>query len=179
MALYTLDGRRPDMGPDQAGWIAPTSAVIGHVILGKEASIWFGAVLRGDNEPITIGPRSNVQDLTVIHSDPGYACTVGAGVTIGHRAILHGCVIGDNSLIGMGAVVMNGAQIGRNCMIGAHALIPENKIIPDNSLVIGAPGRVARQLKESEIADLAVSADRYVANARRFAAGLEEAVPTL
>ena len=174
MALYALDGTQPQIARGEGVWIAPSAAVIGRVQLDTESSVWFGAVLRGDNEPIHIGPRSNIQDLTVMHTDPGKPCIVGAGVTVGHRAILHGCTIGDNSLIGMGAVVLNGAVIGQNCLIGAHALIPENKVIPDNSLVVGAPGRVVRELDEAAIAGIRASADRYVANARRFSSGLED-----
>ena len=173
MALYALDGEKPELTGAERAWVAPTAAVIGRVRLDADASVWFGAVLRGDNESIHIGQRSNIQDLSVIHTDPGYPCIVGQGVTVGHRAILHGCTIGDNALIGMGAVVLNGARIGRNCLIGAHALIPENKEIPDNSLVIGAPGRIVRTLDDDAIAGLSLSADRYVENARRFARGLQ------
>ncbi len=182
MALYALDGEKPDLVGTERAWVAPSAAVIGRVRLEADASVWFGAVLRGDNELIHIGQRSNIQDLTVIHTDPGFPCVVGEGVTVGHRAILHGCTIGDNALIGMGAVVLNGARIGRNCLVGAHALILENTEIPDNSLVIGAPGRIARTLDGDAIAGLKVSADRYVANARRFAGGLQadsDSVPAL
>jgi carbonic anhydrase/acetyltransferase-like protein (isoleucine patch superfamily) len=137
--------------------------------------VWFGAVLRGDNEPITIGAGSNVQDLCMIHTDPGFPAVVGAGCTIGHRAILHGCTIGDNSLVGMGAIVLNGATVGRNCLVGAGALVPEKKRIPDNSLVVGAPGRVVRELDEEAVRDLGRAAAIYVANWKRYAAGLEPA----
>jgi carbonic anhydrase/acetyltransferase-like protein (isoleucine patch superfamily) len=174
MTLYALDGISP-LRPHGFCFVAETATVIGNVELLEESSIWFGAVLRGDNERITIGPQSNVQDLSVLHTDPGFPLTIGTGCTIGHRAILHGCTIGDNSLVGMGATILNGAQVGRNCLVGAGALITEGKVIPDNSLVIGAPGKVARELDAEAIARLKKSAAHYVANARRFAAGLRPA----
>ena len=132
-----------------AFWIAPTAVVIGKVRLENNASVWWGAVLRGDNEPITVGEGSNIQDGCVLHTDPGYPLTIGKDVTVGHLAMLHGCVIGDNSLIGIGAVILNGARIGANCLIGAKALIPEGKEIPDNSLVMGAPGQVKREVERA------------------------------
>lgn len=173
MTLYVLDGVEPDR---TAGfcWVAPSAAVIGNVVLGAEVGIWFGAVIRGDNEPITIGNRSNIQDNCVLHTDPGFPISIGEGCTIGHNAIIHGCSIGENSLVGMGAAVLNGAQIGRNCLIGAGALVPEGKVIPDNSLVVGMPGKVVRELDEAAIEGLRRSADHYAANARRFSAGLSE-----
>ena len=155
--------------------MAPDAAVIGKIVLGEEASVWFGAVLRGDNEPITIGARTNIQDLTVIHTDPGLPVTIGADCTVGHRAIIHGCTIGDNSLIGMGAIVLNGAAIGNNCLIGAGALVPENKTIPDNSLVIGMPGKVVREIDAAGEASLRQSAATYVANWKRYAGNLRDA----
>ena len=170
--LMELGGVSPQVPGEGRYWVAPSARVLGNVLLGDEASVWFGAVLRGDNEPIAIGPRSNIQDLAVVHTDWGFPATVGADCTIGHRAILHGCTIGENSLVGMGAIVLNGAVIGRNCLIGAGALIPERKAIPDNSLVVGMPGKVVRQLDEAAIAGLAQSAASYVANWKRFAAGL-------
>ncbi len=173
MALLTLDGIAPKLSGEGRFWIAPNATIVGDVELMAEASVWFGAVLRGDNEPIVVGPRSNVQDLTLIHTDAGFPATIGAGCTIGHRALLHGCTIGDNSLIGMGAILLNGAVIGRNCLIGAGALIPEGKEIPDNSLVIGAPGRVVRELDAAAIEALGAAASHYVQNWKRFAAGLE------
>ncbi|WP_102959837.1 gamma carbonic anhydrase family protein [Mangrovicella endophytica] len=172
MTIYQLNGIAPTLADDSC-WIAPSAAVIGQVTLGAEVGIWFGAVLRGDNEPITIGARTNVQELVMIHTDPGLPATIGEGCTIGHSAIIHGCTIGDNTLIGMGATILNGARIGRNCLIGAGALVTEGKEIPDNSLVIGAPGKVARELDEAAIEKLRQSAANYVANARRFAAGLQ------
>ncbi len=171
MSLFSLDGRSTTL-PAGFCWVAETASVIGDVILEEDVSVWFGAVLRGDNEPIRIGRGSNVQDLCVLHTDPGFPLTIGAGCTIGHRAILHGCTIGEQSLVGMGATVLNGARIGRNCLIGAAALITEGKEIPDGSLVVGAPGKVVRQLTEAEIAGVERSAERYVDNARRFARSL-------
>ena len=153
--------------------MAPDANVIGKVRLSAGASVWFGATLRGDNEWIDIGAGSNVQENSVLHTDIGFPLTIGRNCTIGHKAILHGCTIGDQSLIGMGAIVLNGAQIGRNCLIGAGALITEGKIIPDNSLVVGAPGKVVRSLTEVEIEGLLVSATGYQTNMRRFAKGLQ------
>lgn len=171
MTLYALDGISPTL-PDGFYWVADSAAVIGKIILRRDVGVWFGAVLRGDNEAITIGAGSNIQDNAVLHTDMGYPLEVGAGCTIGHKAILHGCTIGDNSLIGMGATVLNGARVGRNCLIGANALITEGKQIPDNSLVVGAPGKVIRQIDAEGEASLRRSAEHYIANARRFAKGL-------
>ena len=171
MTLYALDGVRPTV--DASAWVAPTASVMGNVQLDAESSVWFGAVLRGDNEPIIVGARSNIQDNSVLHTDPGMPLTIGEGVIVGHRVMLHGCTIGDNSLIGIGATVLNGAKIGKNCLIGAHALITEGKEIPDNSMVVGAPGKIIRTLNEQQIAMLRLNADVYVANAKRFASGLE------
>ncbi len=174
MPIYSLDVHSPELPAAGAFWVAPDASVIGKIRLGQDVSIWFGAVLRGDNELIDIGAGSNIQEGCALHTDMGFALRVGEGCTIGHRAILHGCTIGDNSLIGMGATVLNGAQIGRNCLIGAHALIPEGKIIPDGSLVMGMPGRVTRALSEAEIDGLRRSAANYVLNGRRFASGLAQ-----
>jgi carbonic anhydrase/acetyltransferase-like protein (isoleucine patch superfamily) len=173
MPLFSLDGARPDLPAEGRYWVAPTATLIGKVLLGEEASVWFGAVLRGDNEPIVIGTGSNVQDLSVIHTDMGFPATIGEGCTIGHRAMLHGCAIGDNSLVGMGAIILNGATVGRNCLIGAGALIPEGKTIPDNSVVLGAPGKVVRELDSAAEAMLKRAAAAYVANWKRYAAGLQ------
>lgn len=175
MALYALDGIAPELPGEGLYWIAPDAAVIGRVRLERHASIWFGAVLRGDNEPIVIGESSNVQDGCVFHSDPGAPLTIGRNCTIGHKAILHGCTIGDNSLVGMGATILNHARIGRNCLIGANALITEGKVIPDNSLVVGSPGKVVRELDAEAIAGLSKSADHYARNWQRFAKGLRPA----
>ena len=172
MPIYELDGVTPIGPPEGKGWIAPDAVLIGKVRIDAEASIWFGSVLRGDNELIHIGEGSNVQDRCVLHTDAGFPLTVGAGCTIGHCAILHGCTIMADSLVGMGAVVLNGARIGRNCIIGAHALIAEGKIIPDNSLVVGAPGRVVRQLGEAEADAVRRTAEGYQKNWRRYAQGL-------
>ncbi len=175
MAIYSLDGRAPLFPENGDYWVAPDATLIGDVRLLAEASVWFGAVLRGDNEPITIGARSNVQDGCVFHTDMGYPLTIGEDCTIGHRAILHGCTIRDNSLVGMGATVLNGAVVGSNCIIGANALIAEGKEIPDNSLVVGVPGKVVRTLPETAAEDIRKSAAGYVKNWRRFKAGLIEA----
>jgi len=170
MTLYTLDGQAPEIGED--AWVAPSADVIGRVRLGAAASVWFGAVLRGDNEWITVGAGSNLQEQTVCHTDMGFPLTIGRDCTIGHKAMLHGCTIGDESLIGMGATVLNGAVIGRNCLIGACALVTEGKEIPDGSLVMGAPGKVVRPLTEAQIEGLRRSAEGYRMNAARFAKGL-------
>lgn len=170
MPVFTFEGRAPQLAP--GCFVAPNATIIGKVVLSEQASVWFGAVLRGDNEPILIGRGSNIQDLCVLHTDPGFALTVGDGCTVGHRAILHGCSIGENSLVGMGATILNGARIGRDCLIGANALVTEGKQIPDGSLVIGSPGKVARPLHPDEIAGLRRSAAHYVANAKRFSTEL-------
>ncbi len=172
MPLYDLDGISPIVPPDGDYWIAPDAVLVGKVRLDRDASVWFGAVLRGDNELIHVGEGSNVQDRCVLHTDMGFPLTIGPGCTIGHSAILHSCIIGENSLVGMGAIILNRTQIGRNCIIGAHTLIAEGKTIPDNSLVIGSPGRVVRQLGENEAALLKASAETYRRNWRRFAKGM-------
>lgn len=168
MPLYALGDRVPALPADDRYWIAPNAQVIGRVEIGADVGIWFGAVLRGDNEPITIGAGTNIQENTVIHTDPGKPVMIGEGCTIGHGAIIHGCAIGDNSLVGMGATVLNGAVIGRNCLVGANALVTEGKVFPDNSLVVGAPARVVRTLDEAAIAGLKASAESYVRNWKRF-----------
>jgi carbonic anhydrase/acetyltransferase-like protein (isoleucine patch superfamily) len=170
--IYALDGVSPELPEQGHYWIAPSADVIGRVRLLKDASIWFGAVLRGDNELITVGEGSNVQEACVLHTDPGAPLTIGTNCTIGHKAILHGCTIGDNSLIGMGAIVLNHATIGKNCLIGAGAMITERKVIPDNSLVMGVPGKVIRTLDDEAVAGLTQSALNYQNNWKRFAAGL-------
>ncbi len=171
MALYVLDGISPAL--DAESWVADSADIIGKVRLAAHASVWFGAVLRGDNEWIEIGEGSNVQDGCVLHTDIGAPLTLGRNCTVGHRAVLHGCVVGDQSLIGMGAVILNHAVIGARCLIGAHALIPEGKIISDGSLVIGTPGKVARILSVEEQQNLLASAQGYVRNWKRFKAGLQ------
>lgn len=172
MPIYALDGVAPQIDPE-AGWIAPTAVLVGDIVVGPEAGIWFGVVARGDIERITIGARSNIQENCVLHTDTNYPLVIGSNVTVGHSAIIHGCTIGDNSLIGMGATILNGAQIGKNCLIGANALVTENKVIPDNSMVLGAPGKVVRQIDDAGVAALAASAERYVRNAKRFSAGMK------
>lgn len=171
MPLYALEDKAPQVG--EGGWIAPSADVIGDVRLGAEVSVWFQAVIRGDNEPVTIGAQSNIQDAAVLHSDPGCPLVIGEGVTVGHKAMLHGCVIGDNSLIGINAVVLNRAQIGRNTIVGAGALVPEGKVYPDGVLLLGSPARVVRELTEAQISTLRVSAAHYVANGKRFKGGLK------
>jgi carbonic anhydrase/acetyltransferase-like protein (isoleucine patch superfamily) len=173
MPIYALGSDTPDLPAPGRFWVAPDAVLIGRVRLHEDAGIWFGCVLRGDNEWITIGPRSNVQEGTVMHTDPGAPLEVGADCTIGHRAILHGCIIGDNTLIGMGATVLNRSRIGRNCLVGANALITEDKEFPDNSLIVGSPARVVRTLDADAVARLTNSAARYVANWKRFAQDLK------
>lgn len=172
MSLLQLAGVSPTLPPVGDCWIAPGATVLGNVILKPGASIWFGAVLRGDNDPITIGENTNIQDGAVLHTDLGSPLTIGRDVTVGHQAMLHGCTIGDETLIGIGSIVLNGARIGRNCLIGARCLITEGKEIPDGSLVMGSPGKVVRQLDEAAIAMLRASAAHYVENWRRYARDL-------
>jgi len=174
MTVYALEGIGPEFPKTGNYWVAPTAVLIGRVRLLNNASVWFGAVLRGDNDWITVGENSNVQDNSVIHTDPGQPTIIGANVTVGHKVILHSTMIGDNSLIGMGSTLLSGSKIGRNCLIGANALIGEGKEIPDNSLVLGAPGRVVRQLNEVQLAILKFSAEVYVKNFRRFREQLRE-----
>jgi len=172
MTLYALDGIAPTLPADGDFWVAPDANLIGRVILEPGASVWFGATLRGDNEPITVGAGTNIQENTVCHTDMGFPLVIGAGCTIGHKAMLHGCTIGENSLVGMGATILNGAKIGRNCLIGACALVTEGKEIPDGSLVMGSPGKVVRQLDEAAIEGLRKSARHYQENMRRYRSGL-------
>ncbi len=169
MTIYALDGISPELPEAGSYWIAPGAHVIGRVRLNKNASVWFGAVLRGDMELIAVGEGSNIQDGCVLHTDMGSPLTIGQGCTIGHQAMLHGCTIGDNSLVGIGATILNNAVIGKNCLIGAHTLIPEGKTIPDNSLMMGAPGKIVRELDQDAILRLAKSAEGYVRNWQRFA----------
>ncbi|MBL0936454.1 MAG: gamma carbonic anhydrase family protein [Rhizobiaceae bacterium] len=172
MPVYELDGVGPQFDDRDTNWIAPDAHVIGKVTLGKDVGVWFGAVLRGDNERIEIGAGSNVQEHTMMHTDPGYPLTVGKGCTIGHRAILHGCTIGDNSLVGMGAIILNGAKIGKNSLVGAGALITEGKEFPDNSLIVGSPAKAIRTLSNEDV--LRASAASYVANGKRFTKGMKQ-----
>lgn len=173
MSVYRLGDMAPKLPAEGDYWIAPNATVIGNVTLMEGASIWFNAVLRGDCDPITIGRNTNIQDGSILHTDIGIPLTIGEGVTVGHKVMLHGCEIGDNSLIGIGAVVLNGAKIGKNCLIGANALVTEGKVIPDNSLVMGQPGKVVRELDEGAIAGLKMSALHYVENWKRFARDLQ------
>lgn len=166
MSLFSLGEFSPVTGDDV--WVAHNASVIGNVVLHAQSSVWYGAVIRGDNDTITVGARSNVQDGSILHTDPSIPLNIGAGVTIGHRVMLHGCTIGDNSLIGIGATILNGAVIGKNCIIGAHSLITEGKIIPDNSLVMGSPGKIIKEVSAPQIAMLQASAEIYVKNAARF-----------
>ncbi|MBO0733014.1 MAG: gamma carbonic anhydrase family protein [Methylocapsa sp.] len=172
MPFYALDGVCPILPSDGCYFVAPTAQVIGKVRIESEASIWFGAVLRGDNEEIFVGARSNVQDGSLLHTDLGFPLEIGPDCTIGHHAIVHGCTIGANSLIGMGAIMLNGAKIGRNCIVGAGALVTEGKEFPDNSLLVGCPARLVRMLHEDSARCLRESAEHYAANARRFAKSL-------
>ena len=172
MAIHILDGIAPELPDAGAYWIAESADVIGRVRLERNASVWFNAVLRGDNELIWLGEGSNVQDGCVLHTDMGSPLIIGRNCTIGHQAMLHGCTIGDNTLVGIGATILNGTVIGKNCLIGAHSFIPERKIIPDNSLVMGAPGKVVRELDAEGIARLVTAAASYVRNWQRFAMGL-------
>jgi len=173
MPIYELDGVKPEIAADC--WIAPDAVLIGRVRLLAGASIWFGAVLRGDNEWITIGPRSNVQDHSIIHADPGQPVTIGQGVTIGHRVIVHSAMVGDHSLIGMGAILLNRARIGNRSLVGAGALVTEDKQFEDGKMILGSPAKAVRELTQEQISGLEMSAAIYVANARRYAAGLKPA----
>jgi carbonic anhydrase/acetyltransferase-like protein (isoleucine patch superfamily) len=165
MALYRIGDDAPRV--EEGAWVADSAAVLGRVALERDASVWYGAVLRGDNEWITVGERTNIQEGCVLHTDMGFPLTLGAGVTVGHQAMLHGCTVGDNSLVGIQAVVMNGARIGRNCIVGAGALVTEGKEFPDNSLIVGSPARVVRTLGDEQVERLKASAEQYVRNAAR------------
>ncbi|MBD8689323.1 MULTISPECIES: gamma carbonic anhydrase family protein [unclassified Rhizobium] len=172
MPIYRLGERIPQLPAPDRYWVAPDANVIGSVTLGEDVGVWFGATLRGDNEPITVGRGSNIQEGTMVHADVGFPATIGEDCTIGHHAIIHGCTIGDGSLVGMGATVLNGAKIGKNCLVGANALITEGKEFPDNSLIIGSPARAIRTLDDKAIAALKTSAENYVKNWQSFARDL-------
>ncbi len=172
MAIYELDGQAPQVA--DSAWVADSAQVMGNVTLGPDASVWFGTVVRGDTEHITIGAGSNIQDASVLHADHGMPLVVGERVTVGHQVMLHGCTIGDESLIGIGAVILNGAKIGRNCLVGAGALVTEGKEFPDGSMILGSPAKVVRQLSPEQIEGLRRSAQHYIDNAQRFRASLRK-----
>jgi carbonic anhydrase/acetyltransferase-like protein (isoleucine patch superfamily) len=174
MPIDALDGQAPDLPEPNEYWVAPDANLIGRVKLAKDVGIWFGCTLRGDNEWITMGAGTNVQEGTVMHTDMGSPLTIGEDCTIGHRAMLHGCIIGNNTLIGMGATILNNAKIGNNCLVGANALITEGKEFPDGALIVGSPAKVVRMLDEEAIARIKKSAESYARNWKRFAAGLKQ-----
>jgi carbonic anhydrase/acetyltransferase-like protein (isoleucine patch superfamily) len=174
MAIYELDGQRPDLPADERYWVAESATVIGTVRLKRDASVWYGASLRGDNEWVEVGERSNIQENCILHTDIGFPLTIGDRCTIGHAVILHGCTIADDSLIGMGAIVLNGVKIGRNCLVGAGAVVTEGKVFPDNSLIVGAPARMVRQVDAKILQLIAESADFYVNNWQRYRKGLKK-----
>jgi carbonic anhydrase/acetyltransferase-like protein (isoleucine patch superfamily) len=173
MPIYELDGQAPEFPGEGNYWVAETATLIGRVRLKKDASVWFGAVLRGDNEWIELGERSQIQDSATLHTDPGFPLVIGSNCVIGHNVILHGCTVGDESLIGMGAIMLNGAKVGRNCLVGAGAMITEGKIFPDNSLIVGAPARVIRTLDEKAADMIRRGADIYVRRWQQYAKGLK------
>jgi carbonic anhydrase/acetyltransferase-like protein (isoleucine patch superfamily) len=173
MAIYELDGQRPEFPADGLYWVAETAAVVGRVRLHSDVSIWYGSVLRGDNEWIEIGARSQIQDNCTLHTDPGFPLTIGKDCVVGHNVVLHGCTIGDGSLIGMGAIVLNGARIGANSLVGASALVTEGKTFPDNSVILGSPAKAVRESDEKVRAMIARAADVYVERWKRYAAGLK------
>lgn len=172
MPIYRVGEKSPQLA--SSVWLAPNAIVIGDVRLDEGVSIWWNAVLRGDNDPIAIGVNTNIQDGSVLHTDEGIPLTLGRDITVGHRVMLHGCTVGDGSLIGMGSILLNGATIGKNCLIGAGSLIPEGKSIPERSLVVGSPGRVVRELTDEDIARIAYSAQHYVLNAQHYRQQLQE-----
>lgn len=172
MALYELDGVVPEVA--DSAWVADSAQVMGAVKLAQDSSVWFGAVLRGDTETITLGAGSNIQDASVLHADHGFPLVIGERVTVGHQVMLHGCTIGDESLIGIGAVVLNGAKIGKHCLVGAGALVTEGKAFPDGSMIIGSPAKAVRQLSPEQIEGLKRSAQHYIENAQRYRAGLKK-----
>lgn len=172
MAIYEVDGVTPKIA--DSAWVADSAEVMGDVVLGDEVGIWFGVVVRGDTAAIRVGARSNIQDLSVLHADMGMPLTIGSGVTVGHKAVLHGCTVGDDSLIGIGAIVLNGAKIGKGCLVGAGALVTEGKEYPDGSMILGNPVRVVLPLAPEQLQGLRASADNYVANAKRFKTSLHK-----
>ena len=173
MAIFAIDGQAPELPADGRYYVAETATLIGRVRLKTDASVWFGAVLRGDNEWIEIGERSQVQDNATLHTDPGFPLVIGSNCVIGHNVVMHGCTVGDNSLIGMGAILLNGVKIGRNSLVGAGALVPEGKVFADNSLIVGAPARVIRTLDQAAIDLIVEGADIYVRRGQRYRTGLK------
>jgi len=173
MAVFSLCGEKPDIAPSDQCYVAETAVVIGRVRMKVGASVWFGAVVRGDNEWIEIGERTNIQDNSTLHADPGFPLTLGDGCTVGHNAILHGCLIGNNTLIGMGAIVMNGARVGRNCIVGAGALVGERMIVPDNTLVVGSPARKIRSIDDATVRMIEYSAEVYFQRWQTYATSFE------
>lgn len=172
MAIYELDGKAPELRP--GAWVSDSAQVIGDVELGQDASVWFGAVIRGDSEAIRIGRNTNIQDLSVLHADQGVPLVIGDNVSVGHQAMLHGCTVGDGSLVGIQAVILNGARIGRNCIVGAGSVVTENKEFPDRSMIMGTPARVVRTLDDAQVATLAHIVQHYVENACRFGRSLKK-----
>jgi carbonic anhydrase/acetyltransferase-like protein (isoleucine patch superfamily) len=177
MPLYEIDGVQPQLPAGGKCWVAPDANVIGNVEIGEDVSIWFGCTLRGDRDLIRIGDRSNVQEHSIMHTDPGYPLQIGRNCTIGHGVILHGCIIGDNCLIGMGATILNGAKIGANSLVGANALVTEGKEFPPNSLIVGSPAKVVRELDAAAAQGLSKSADNYVENSRRYMRSFRQVEP--
>jgi carbonic anhydrase/acetyltransferase-like protein (isoleucine patch superfamily) len=174
MAIYELDGQAPEFPGEGEYWVADSAVLIGRVRMKKDSSVWFGAVLRGDNEWIELGERSQIQDNATLHTDPGFPMVIGSNCVIGHNVILHGCTIGDNSLVGMGAIMLNGSKIGKNCLVGAGAVVTEGKTFPDNSLIVGAPARVIRTLDDKLAAMIRGAADIYVKRSKQYAKGLKK-----
>lgn len=176
MPLYAIDGMAPVLPDQDRYWVAPDAQIIGQVVLAEDVSVWFTSVIRGDNDLIKLGPRSNVQDGCLLHTDRGFPMEIGADCSIGHHAVLHGATIGDNCLIGMGAILLNGVKLGRNCLVGANALLTEGKVFPDNSLIVGSPGRVIRTIDDATVEQLRENAAHYVRNWKRYARGLQPLV---
>jgi carbonic anhydrase/acetyltransferase-like protein (isoleucine patch superfamily) len=172
MAIYELDGKAPKLGA--GAWVAESAQVIGQAELGENASVWWGAVIRADNDVIRIGRNTNIQDLAVLHADAGVPLTIGDNVSVGHQAMLHGCTVGDGSLIGIQSVVLNGAKIGKNCIVGAGSVVTENKEFPDNSMIIGTPAKLVRTMDDAQVTAFQHNVELYMANARRFAKGLKK-----
>ncbi len=168
MPVYSLGEKKPQLPDEGLYWVAPDAHVIGNVILGRDVGVWFGSVLRGDNDLIKIGNESNIQENTIIHVDPGCPVTIGKNCTIGHNAIIHGCTIGNNSLIGMGSTILNNAKIGNNCLVGAGSLVTENKEFPDGSLIVGSPAKAVRELSQEMIDNMTNSSKHYVTNFKKF-----------